>query len=285
MHLGRIGFCVALAGAVGMTFTRHPDFETRERVRIQAHFDSVLGELRSRDVSALSQTQRANRTQLVEVLAAYRQRGAFPHNYDRPGLVPTFVDPVTGVRCAVGHLIESTGRGDIVARVARADNHVLVAELAGDTAVRTWLDVNGLTLAEASRIQVPYMEGPSEAKIGSARVGDVPAVVLSVSSIGLTTWNLLQNRHRESPKIALIGMATGAFGVIAGNAMLANGRATPGMAKTAIWTGLASTVTGAVTLVLPVFGTDANKVQLSPSIAPADGKGGDRVGFNAALRF
>lgn len=284
MQPGRIAFVTALVSAVGMTYTR-TDFESRERVRIQAHFDSVLGELRARDVSSYSSEQQGRRGALIERLSTYRNAGRFPHNYDRPGLVPTFVDPKTDVRCAVAHLVESTGRADIVQRVAAANNHVYVVELSADTAFRHWLRENGLTLAEAARIQVPYMGQPVEAmRPANPYVGNLPAVALSIGSVGLTTWNLARNRHGERKVISVAGIATGALGVIAGNALLGNGQAAPAIARATIWTGLASTVTGAVTM-LPVFRASANNVQVSPTITPSEGKSGSRVGIAASFRL
>ena len=70
--------------------------------------------------------------------------------------VPYFVDRKTGTLCAVGFLLASTGRADIVDRVAGVNNNVYVAELAGDTAFTAWLVEQGITLDEAARIQVPY---------------------------------------------------------------------------------------------------------------------------------
>jgi hypothetical protein len=115
--------------------------------RIRTHFDSVLTELTARDVHALSGNQIARRRALLTTVRAYRERGVFPHNYDFPGqAVPYFVDRKTGTLCAVAHLLESTGRRDIVDRVARANNNVWVAQLAGDSAFTNWLDANGITL-------------------------------------------------------------------------------------------------------------------------------------------
>src|SRR5580765_567638 len=76
---------------------------SRENVnRIQAHFDSVLTELRSPDVRTLTPTQRARRAGLIASLQGYRDRGVFPHNYDFPGRpTPYFVDRKTGTLCAV----------------------------------------------------------------------------------------------------------------------------------------------------------------------------------------
>ncbi|MDB4931641.1 MAG: hypothetical protein JWM10_4125, partial [Myxococcaceae bacterium] len=68
---------------------------------------------------------------------------------------PVFVDG-DGARCAMAALIESTGDGALVDRVARAHNLAAVRELAGDPGLVAWLDRNGLTLAEAARIQPSY---------------------------------------------------------------------------------------------------------------------------------
>ena len=146
--LGILAYSVA-ADARSIANARHP---------LSIRLDTVLAELSSHDVGGLSATQLARRERLLETLGTYRDIGEFPNNYDFPGeRVPYFVDRKTGVRCAVAYLLESTGRGDIVRRVASTDNNVWVAELAGDREFTTWLDENGLTLDEAARIQVPYM--------------------------------------------------------------------------------------------------------------------------------
>jgi hypothetical protein len=174
--------------------------------RIRLHFDSVLVELRGRDVASLSDRQRERRATLIATLEAYRDRGWFPRNYDFPGqLVPYFVDRRTGVLCAVAHLLESTGRRDIVNRVARTNNNVWVAEFAPDSALGSWLAAHGLTLDEASRIQVPYDEdAPESAALGvAAATGG--AVVMSA-------WNATVNRRGKGKVGTFLGVA---FGVAA----------------------------------------------------------------------
>ena len=92
-----------------------------EIARIQRHFDSVLVELRAAPAArALTADRRAAREARIAELRAYRDRGVFPHNHDF-GRTPTpyFVDPETGVRCAVAHLLEASGRGDVVRRPGR----------------------------------------------------------------------------------------------------------------------------------------------------------------------
>ena len=180
--------------------------------RIRVHFDSVLAELEGRDVAALGAAQRANRNTLLARLRAYRDRGVFPHNYDFPGeAVPYFVDRETGTLCAVAHLLASSGRRDIVDRVARADNNVRVAQLAGDTAFATWLDANGLTLSEAARIQVPYA-GPAPSPVVSSpsrsRVAAALPVALGASALA-GAWNAFANADGHSRVANAIGFGSG----------------------------------------------------------------------------
>jgi hypothetical protein len=184
----------------------------KEAQRIRAHFDSVLVELPARDLAALTVQQRARRTSLLETLRIYRDRGAFPKNYDFPGqAVPYFVDRKTGILCAVAHLLESTARRDIVDRVAATDNNVWVAQLASDTAFTGWLDASGLTLDEAARIQVPYTESSSAlnayslASIGTATV-----------SLGTTIWNATTNRDAKVPFVNALGLVSGMSSIALG---------------------------------------------------------------------
>jgi hypothetical protein len=128
----------------------------RERARLRAHFRAVLAELSGREVGHLSAAQRAMRSRLLDELARYARAGRFPRNLDFPKRqVPYFVDAF-GTRCAMAHLIESTGAGVLVARVASAMNNAWVHELSGDRALQEWLDQAGLSAAEAARIQPSY---------------------------------------------------------------------------------------------------------------------------------
>lgn len=128
----------------------------REATRLRAHFSEVLAELRARDVAPLSASQRAMRARLLAELERYARAGRFPRNLDFPGVrTPYFVD-ASGTRCAMAHLIESTGAGEIVARVAAAKNNAFVRELAADPALVAWLEQAGLTAFEAGRIQPGY---------------------------------------------------------------------------------------------------------------------------------
>jgi hypothetical protein len=188
---------------------------TTEIRRIRAHFDSVLAELPTRDVAALSSSQRAHRAALLTTLRAYRDAGAFPHNYDFPGQpTPYFIDRKTDVLCAVAHLLASTGRRDIVDRVAASDNNIYVTQLASDTAFARWLDVNGLTLAEAARIQVPYMGGPTPDVIaptsGNGAAYSIGSAIAIGGSIATSLWTTRGNADGHRGLSSLAGFAASA---------------------------------------------------------------------------
>ena len=148
-------FC-AVAGFVSIGDRRDGSgFEERERTRLIAHFDSVLLELQSRDVSHLSADRLAARRRHIERLRQYRNAGVFPHNHATATLTPVFVDE-HGTHCAMGYLIARDGRSDIVERIKSSRNLARIPELAGDTALVAWLDANGLAVDEAARIQPAY---------------------------------------------------------------------------------------------------------------------------------
>ena len=135
---------------------RRSAFHRGERVRLRRHFREVLAELRARDVSQLSEAQRRARARLIAELEGYAAAGRFPHNHCVPGRrVPVFVDG-HGTRCAMAHLIESTGHAALVARVAASRNLAWIHEIAADAELQRWLDACGLSAAEAGRIQPSY---------------------------------------------------------------------------------------------------------------------------------
>lgn len=220
MRLSRsIAGLALIVAPVGIATTLHGAnaAERGEIARIRAHFDSVLIELRARDVSSLTTARRANRNRLMVTLAAYRDRGVFPRNYDFAGeAMPYFVDRKTGTLCAVAHLLASTGRRDIVDRVARTNNNVWVADLKADTALATWLDRYGLTLTEAARIQVPYVEpvSPAEQARNVAFIALAPAAV-AVSAVA-TVWNVASNSDGHRRGVSWSGVAAGVLTTTAG---------------------------------------------------------------------
>ncbi|HYK10348.1 MAG TPA: hypothetical protein VEV39_06090 [Gemmatimonadales bacterium] len=126
-----------------------------ETARIRTHLATAEAELRRADVSVLTDAQRRARLRNLDVLHQYWVHGVFPVNTDFPGhLVPYFVDRF-GTRCAMAYLIERSGRGDLVARIAGTHN-AYIGQLKGDAELGAWLRDNGLSVAEAARIQPTY---------------------------------------------------------------------------------------------------------------------------------
>ncbi|MEP6618241.1 MAG: hypothetical protein ABJE47_02955 [bacterium] len=212
-----------------------------EIARIRSHFDSVLTELAARDVAALTPAQRVRRGELVTTLTAYRARGVFPHNYDFPGqAMPYFVDRGTGTLCAVAHLLEHTGHRDIVDRVAAMNNNVWVPQLAGDAAFTAWLAENGITLAEAARIQVPYLQPTSNAQV-ARNVAFVTAAPLVLSGVAVTSlWNAFGNADGHRTAVTKLGIVSGLASGLMGVALLTKNDISPTWGTTALAMGGAS---------------------------------------------
>jgi hypothetical protein len=152
---------ITVLGFAGCDRSRPPDGATNDAqvARLQRHFAAVDAELRSADVSHLSASQREARTAALARLRAYAARAEFPHNHVRGPLTPVFIDE-HGTRCAMAHLIEEGGGADLAHAIARGENLAFVPQLAADARYRpelvAWLDRNGLTAAEAARIQPAY---------------------------------------------------------------------------------------------------------------------------------
>jgi hypothetical protein len=201
-----------------------------EVARIHAHFDSVLVELGQRDVSMLSASQREARSSLTRTLQAYRDRSVFPNNYDFAAPTPYFIDRKTGTLCAVAHLLESTGRRDIVDRVARANNNVWVAELAGDAELAAWLDAHGLTLVEAARIQVPYMSPAQQAQQTTFMVA-APLSLAVATSTGV--WNAWGNSQGQRRVGNILGVTSGVLAAALSSTAMLQPDANPTLRATA----------------------------------------------------
>jgi hypothetical protein len=294
----------AIATAVIATLASAPDSHARsdmaasagratfgsEVARIRVHFDSVLHELRSADVSHLSDAQKSARNERIATLADYRDRGVFPHNHDfAESWMPYFVDH-RGVLCAVAHLLESSGRRDIVDRVAAADNNVWVEPLAGDREFEGWLATSGLTLAEAARIQVPYIETPDEPSASRFNGVNTGAAIvaggLGLYSIALNAGDV--SRGRAGLRTTL-GFTAGALGLaVAGSRADAEGSAlTVGLVAGTIGLGSAlmatRTLLGRRQLAREAAAEQRSSFSVAPTISTAGGQMAPAISFN--LRF
>jgi hypothetical protein len=267
--------------------------DARRIARIRAHFDSVLTELAAAAATdSLPHPARARRAALIETLRRYRDRGDFPHNYDFAGrAVPYFVDRRTGALCAVAHLLAATGRRDIVDRVAVADNNVWVSQLAGDTAFTHWLAHNGLTLAEAARIQVPYVQPETPAQKARNGAFLVVAPVAVGSAIVTTALNAFGNSDGHQRTTRVVGIASGAASLALG-AMLVTRSPLPSSV------GVATAGIGGLSLVLAGRATHRHRTvvarqrdlerarRIDAAVAPmVDAQDGGRAGMMLSVRY
>lgn len=132
-----------------------------ERARIEVHLEHVEALLRARDVSSLSERQRANRARALDLLTRYRENGLFPRRGDDgyPGRRPRFIDD-RGVHCAVGYLVAATGYGAIAEDIDAREEYARVAEIHSPALV-AWADAFGLSLRELAMIQPEYDAVPT----------------------------------------------------------------------------------------------------------------------------
>lgn len=219
-------------------------FTHSEVVRLRAHFDSVNGELRQRDLSELSLRQRVARAQLVTWLRDYRNRGAFPMNDRFPGRAVPFFRDARGVLCAMAYLVRRSGRRDLVDRIARDHNNAFIKDMSSDRELGRWLDSMGLSLREAARIQPSYgFPGPGAAP-GSDRSVSASYAFASilVSGGGLLTVSI--NAVAPSRRSGWLGLLAGAGGIATGLAHIAGPSGTAQIALTDMAIGTASVIFG-----------------------------------------
>lgn len=134
-----------------------PGVVEMDRARIRVHLAEVVTELRAAPVDHLSAEARAARATNIERLEAYAARGEFPHGSpDQPGvMVPTFID-AEGRPCAMAHLVIESGHREVAEEIARDELHAYVPDIR-HPALRGWLEANGMTVAEAARVQPGYI--------------------------------------------------------------------------------------------------------------------------------
>ncbi len=148
--LGSAGGPVAATGA-----SRAEAQASEHRAKKQAHFFAVVADLSNRDVTHLSQAQLVARRSALAELARYALAGTFPAEGRWKGFgVPYLIDDF-GTRCALAHLVDQTGDGALIKRLAKTHNHAFVPGLVDDRELRVWLHDNGLSVEEAAFIQLP----------------------------------------------------------------------------------------------------------------------------------
>ena len=215
-----------------------------EVARLQHHFDSVGVELRSRDVSSLTRTQRVKRARLAGWLQQYRNAATFPKN-DRFAVATPFFRDAEGSLCAMAYLIDRSGRHDLVESVASTRNNAYIRELAGDPALIAWLDSAGLSVAEAARIQPAYNGGFPISGETNRVTGDFALAAIALGSVSLATSAV--NVVKPSYLGGVLGVLAGTTAVITGANHLDGNRATERV-------GIATIALGGVSIASGIYG-------------------------------
>lgn len=96
-----------------------------------------------------------HRDQNLRAFAGYVRRGVFPHNFENDGRLNVWRDR-EGHLCAAATMIFRSGAKKLVAKVARTDNFVRLADVT-DGPLLDWILTSGLTHAEVVAIQEPFM--------------------------------------------------------------------------------------------------------------------------------
>lgn len=250
-----------------------------EVARLRAHFDSVDIELRDAKASQLTAAQRAARVTLVGWLRDYREAGTFPRNDRFPDKATPFFRDSRGVLCAMAYLIDRSGRGDLVDRVASTRNNAFIAELASDGELLAWLDSTGLSVAEAARIQ-PFYGGPIEPE-GRLSTG---YAVTSIAVGGASVVTLGLNLLAPTRSTGWAGVAAGTAAIIAGSVNMDESGDTEDVATINLIAGSGALVTGIYQLLRPRPAELANTgVSVAPTVTPASG--GPRIGLALHTSF
>ena len=251
-----------------------------ETARIRARLAAVERDLRAKDVSARPPGERLARSRNLDILHEYWVRGVFPKNTSVPGArVPYFIDRY-GTRCAMAYLIEQSGRGDLVARVAATNNNARIRDLKADPELVAWLRENGLTAGEAALIQPSY-DGPPPAPPPDASAASVGYKTTTGVAVGAGAFTLALNAARTgvSPNLTgVLGIASGAMGLAAGEPNLnkSGSRRTLGLLNTGV--GTASVLLGVYRL------TRGPRTASRASVAPwVDGHGVPGVSLNVSF--
>ena len=249
-----------------------------EVARLRAHFDSVDLELRAANALQLTPAQRTARVTLIGWLREYRDAGAFPRNDRFPNATPFFRDS-RGVLCAMAYLIERSGRGDLVDRVAATRNNASIAELAGDGELLAWLDSAGLSVAEAARIQ-PFYGEPIDSEEEVSTGYALTSIAVSGASLATLGFNLFA----PSRTTGWAGVVAGSAAIIAGAVNLDETGGTDDVATVNIIAGSGALAAGIYQLLRLRPEEPANAgVSVAPTVTPASG--GPRIGLALHTSF
>ena len=274
----------AIAAAIALSTPPHAP-SAAEVTRVQEHLDGALRLIAARDHSVLSEAQRTRRDALVQTLRAYRDAGRFPINRHFPGQqLPYFRDSETGVLCAVGFLLASTERHELIEEIVATDNHVRVRGLAGHAEFRRWLEEHGLLLEEAARIQPAYGNpGPTPATPGP-RVAPSTLEASAVVATSFAVAGMLVPALKQPSVLPFAGLAVGVTAVVLG-LRGADHEATRTMAMVNVGVGALGAILAGRTLSTRQRERTAHRVTVTPFLGVGATRRGMTPGLALVLSF
>jgi hypothetical protein len=259
----------AIAAAFSLATSPPPHAPSvAEIARIQEHLDGALTMMAARDLGVLTDAQRTRRSALVRTLRAYRDEKQFPVNRHYVGQrVPYFRDTETGVLCAVGFLLKSTGQIELIEQIVATNNHVRVRDLGEHPAFRRWLDEHGLLLAEAARIQ-PQYEGPFPSVPPGPAVSRGTLESSALVSTSLAVAGALLPATMQPRVLPFAGLASSLTSVVLG-LRGAHHEATGTMAMVNVGVGAVGAIVASRTLTTPARARATQRMSIAPFLSTA----------------
>lgn len=201
------------------------DKKVSEQQRIRIHLAYVEQKLRNQPTDHLSADLKKKRTIALDWLNTYWRAGEFPSNYDYPGTrKPCFRDKEQQI-CAVGYLVQQSGREDLVREIEKTMNYATIYEMDNE-ALAKWVAQSGLTLEECAMIQPTY-NFPQPEPEPSPILTDpdyVPAgysitsASLSGLSAAMSATSIIQLRNGKSNWITpALGIGSGVSQIVMGS--------------------------------------------------------------------
>jgi hypothetical protein len=224
----------------------------------------------------MTPVQRTARRTLIGWLREYRVAGRFPRNDAFPDRAMPFFRDSDGVLCAMAYLIDRSGRGDLMDRVASTRNNAFIPELAGDPDLSAWLDSVGLSLAEAARVQPTYGPPPPETEDPGVSAG---YAITSIVASGVSLATVGVNALAPSRTAGWAGLVAGSAALLAGGVMLDEEGATGDVATANLIVGAGAMTFGLTRLLAPPAAS-SRRVSVGPLVVVD----AERLRYGLALR-
>ena len=180
-------------------FDKHTDL-------ISLHLDLVENELRENPPKNLTEKQKANREQGLNILKTYQQAGKFPINNHHTYTIPYFIDDFN-TACAVGHIIRESGSADLAHKIAKEDNYAFIEDM-NFPELPIWANDMGFTVEELKWIQPAYgpntnivLQNTINADCKQAN-GSLEIAMFPPPEVGSYTLEWRANKNPDSPVLS-----------------------------------------------------------------------------------